>query len=97
MNGLQYFRWDGARRELGECWRLRKGEREARCIITTHPSHWWELRLTIGDELIQSQAFNDHDKLLETVAGRRARLIKAGWSEPPGGFERAGMKAKGGA
>jgi hypothetical protein len=83
VSGLQFIRWDGTRRELGECWRLRKGSREARCAITTHPSHWWELRLEVDGDLIQSEAFSDQNPLLETVAEWKAKMLGAGWEDPP--------------
>jgi hypothetical protein len=83
MQRLQRRDWHGTREELAVCFHLRKGKREARCLLCNHPSRFWELRLTVGDELIESQAFSDQDKFLETVAEWRARLINAGWAELP--------------
>ena len=63
-------------------WRLTKGARSARCIITTH-SYGWELRLSIGDELTRSQAFREQIPLIETAAEWKAKMIGAGWEQPP--------------
>jgi hypothetical protein len=83
QQGLQYQRWDCTRKELGTVFRLRKGKREARAYITTHPTAWWELRLDVDGNLIESKAFKEQHRLLETIAEWRARLVGAGWQDPP--------------
>jgi hypothetical protein len=83
MQGLQRREWQGTRQELGVCFRLTKGKRQARCVVCNHPTKAWELRLTVDDELIESQAFTDQDDLIAVVTEWRTRLINAGWQEPP--------------
>ena len=75
--------WDGVRRDLGTCFRLRKGKREMRAYFTTHPTAWWELRLEADGELIESRTFKEQDRMLEMISEWRARLVAADWTDPP--------------
>jgi hypothetical protein len=67
----QRVAWDGTLRELGDAWRLEKGSRSARCAIANHP-YGGEIRLTVGGEFVRSEAFREHDPLLDAAAEWKA-------------------------
>jgi hypothetical protein len=60
MDALRRIEWTGIARELGDAWRLLKGKRKARCVITNHP-YGWELRMSVDDEFIRSQSFGEQN------------------------------------
>ena len=80
---LRRIDWDGVRRDLGTCFRLRNGTQEMHAYLTTHPTASWELRLEGDGELIESRTFKKDDRMLETIGEWRARLVKAGWTDRP--------------
>lgn len=58
---------------------MRKGEHTARCRLTTHPLGW-ELRLTAGDELLQSQVCRAQEHVFGTGEKWKAAMNKKGWT-----------------
>jgi hypothetical protein len=74
---LQREYWDGHPVELGRAWVLRKGDREARCVLLSH-QFGWELRLLIG-ELVRSQVCRSSEEILSTQESWKAALIQGGW------------------
>ncbi len=58
--------WSGTPFIVGGMFRLKKGNRTARCQLRTHPLEW-ELRLSVGDELLQSQVCRTQDEVLDTT------------------------------
>ena len=69
--------WNGHPVELGAAWTLRKGEKEARCSLWSHPLGW-EMRLFTTDSL-GSQVCRSLDEILETQEAWKMALIEKGW------------------
>lgn len=77
MQGLQQ-QWDGAVRELVVVWTLRKLNREARCVIVSNPLGW-ELRLSVGSELLRSEVHRDQFAILDCADAWKDRMGEKGW------------------
>jgi hypothetical protein len=59
--------WDGTPREQALAWVLLKGGRTACCALRSHP-FGWELRATVDDELVKSQAYRDEAEVLRNLS-----------------------------
>ena len=59
-------------------WQFRKGGRSARCTLWSHPLGW-ELRVTVEDELLRSQAYRVADDVVCDVAKWRQQFAAKGW------------------
>jgi hypothetical protein len=55
---------NGTPRELGACWVLRKGKRQARCEMWSHV-FGWELRLIASGELLRSQVCRTQEEVFD--------------------------------
>ena len=79
MSGvLQRYDWHGGTRPLGDLFVVHKGRREACCALTTHVLGW-ELRLSAGNDFLQSKVCKTQDEVLETAEAWKAVLIEKGW------------------
>jgi hypothetical protein len=66
--------------ERAEVWRLRKGQREARCSVAPHPLGF-ELRCTVDGEMLRTQVYRDAGSLeLDAIAWREA-FKTTGWQD----------------
>jgi hypothetical protein len=52
MTVLQRFDWHEEPQQLSPAWTLHKGRKTARCMVWSHV-FGWELRLTVGSELLE--------------------------------------------
>ena len=68
----------GQPKELGEVWRLRKGKREAACVLQGHPIGM-EARVLVDDEVISTKAFRDSAMMIDETAAWRAAFEGKGW------------------
>jgi hypothetical protein len=65
---------------LSPVWMVRKGQRAAECSIWTHPLGF-ELRLSVGDELLRSEVIRDQDALIRVQEAWRQALEAKGWTK----------------
>jgi hypothetical protein len=70
--------WFGERQQLSPAWTLRKGHKKAECAVWSH-QFGWELRLSAGTELLQSQVVSSQKELVEVCMGWRDAMIAKGW------------------
>ncbi len=63
---------------VGDVFVLKKGKHTAHCVLQTHPLGW-ELRLTAGTELLQSQVSRSQDDVLDTSERWTAAMQEKGW------------------
>jgi len=63
---------------LSPAWTLIKGQKRARCDVWSN-QFGFELRLTIGDELVRSQVVCTHEDLIRVQEQWRAALETMGW------------------
>jgi hypothetical protein len=72
----------GAER-LSPAWTLTKGWKTAACVVWSH-QFGFELRLTIGEELRQSQVCRTQEDLINYQDTWRAGLKVKGWTDGQG-------------
>ena len=79
MNVLQRELWNGRPSELGDLFRLTKGEKSARCALW---SHWsgWELRLDAAGEMIRTQVCRSEEEVFSTGERWKKNMQSRGWS-----------------
>ncbi len=70
--------WDGHARACGEVFVLRKGSRVAVCELWTHPIGG-EVRVTVGGELLRSEAKRDGMALVNIGLEWREQFKRKGW------------------
>ena len=70
--------WDGTMREVAEVFRLRKDQRTAVCTLVTHPIGG-EVRVTVGRELLRSEAARDGLTLVNAALAWKQQFIDNGW------------------
>ncbi len=75
---LQRYAWTGEPIRLGSMFTVTKGRRTADCELWTHQLGW-ELRLTSGATLLQSQVCRAQEDLLGTHEAWKAAMIDRGW------------------
>jgi len=78
MSVLQRELWHGVPADLGEMFHLAKGEKHARCALWTHQLGW-ELRLTIGADVVMTQVCRSEDEVFATGETWKAGLWVKGW------------------
>lgn len=66
--------------QLSPAWTLSKGRKCAECVVWSH-QFGFELRLTVGAELLQSQVCRTQEKLIETQEEWRTALEAKGWTK----------------
>jgi hypothetical protein len=64
---------------LGQTWTLKKDARTADCALTTHPLGW-ELKVTLGDELVRSQVCKTETSVFDTSDEWRRQWEAKGWT-----------------
>jgi hypothetical protein len=77
MDVQQREHWSGPAR-LGTAWTMTKGQQLAVCELCSH-QFGWELRLTIGRELVRSQVCRATDDVLRSQEEWRAALGERGY------------------
>lgn len=80
VNGGQSFpaRTFDRPERLFPAWTLHKGARTAECVVWSH-QFGLELRVTIGDELIQSAVIRSQEDLIATQESWRAAFETKAW------------------
>lgn len=68
----------GRAKDLGVVWVLRKGQREARCVLQGHPCGV-EARILIDDDLRRTEAFRDTKAMIDTTTAWREAYEAKGW------------------
>ena len=70
--------WNFQQERLSPMWTLTKGQKTAECVVWSH--HFgWELRLSVGADLIQSQVVRSAEELVELQERWRAAMSEKGW------------------
>jgi hypothetical protein len=77
---LQRVEFDRVAVRLGQVWELQKNGRTLVCSLWTHPVAWWELRLTLGAELLQSKACRQEREVFDTADEWRIASEAKGWT-----------------
>jgi len=72
--------WTGEQTELGDAWKLTKGNKVARCILYSH-LFGHELKLVVGEELLRSQVCRSGEQILTTHEEWKAAMVAKGWTE----------------
>ena len=80
---LQRENWGSHPVELGDAWTLRNGDKQARCVLVSHP-FGWELRLMVG-ELLRSQVCRSQDEILTTQESWKTSMVDRDWRLTPSG------------
>jgi hypothetical protein len=75
---LQRHGWTGQPIRLGSMFTVTKGRHTADCELWTHVLGW-ELRLTSGATLLQSQVCRAQDDVLGTDESWKTAMIGKGW------------------
>jgi hypothetical protein len=75
---LQRRAWNGMPVRLGSMFTVTRGRRSAVCELWTHLLGW-ELRLTTGATLLQSQVYRAQEDVLGTHETWQAAIIEKGW------------------
>src|SRR5262245_45179612 len=76
--GLVRYEWRGTPVELANMGELHKTGRRMICKLASHPIGW-ELRVTIGDELIRSEACRTQERVLDLSDEWRVAAEAKGW------------------
>lgn len=73
--------WNGCSTELGELFVMRRGRREIRCKLFSHPSGW-ELRLVMGvrSDVMLNKVCTSRDDVLKTQEQWTSALFDKGWA-----------------
>lgn len=73
--------WNGSSAELGEWFVMRRGRREIRCKLFSHPSGW-ELRLVMGEraDVMLTRVCRSRDDVVVTREQWKTALIDKGWA-----------------
>lgn len=64
---------------LGTMWVLQKNGKTLTCALLNHPVAAWELRLELGDELLQSKACRREAEVFDTADEWRVASEAKGW------------------
>src|SRR5450830_1386918 len=78
LDVLQRINWTGQPIRLGSMWMIAKGRRTADCELWTHLLGW-ELRLTSGATLLQSQVCRTQDDVLDAHEAWKVAMRSKGW------------------
>ena len=70
--------WDGTMRDVAEVFRLQKDQRAAVCTLVTHPIGG-EVRVTVGRELLRSEAARDGLTLVNVALDWKQQFEAKGW------------------
>jgi hypothetical protein len=70
--------WDGQPKHLTDVWRLRKGDRQALCTLSTHPIGG-EIRVTVDGELLRSEAGRNGTELMNLAFDWGDQFKEKGW------------------
>jgi len=78
MEVLQRDLWTGEAKSQGDVFTLTKADRRATTALWTHQLGW-ELRLTIGAEMVRTQVCRSEDEVFSTGETWKAGLWVKGW------------------
>lgn len=78
LDVLQRHVWTGQPIRLGSLFTVTKGRHTADCELWTHQLGW-ELRLTSGTTLLQSQVCRVQNDVLEMQEAWKAAMTDKGW------------------
>lgn len=77
--GLRRYNDHAGPEPIGEMWKATLGTRTIRCAVATHRLGW-ELRLSVGDELMRSQVCKTQNQVFDASEAWQAEANQKGWS-----------------
>ena len=69
---------DGALRDIGTLWTLKRGESSARCILLAMPVGL-ELRILMDGSILRTERCERHDQAFALAGRWRDRMMDRGW------------------